>query len=163
MGTPGTAGAGSSAIATELKQLNSINIELGNLGIQQAEILGNTSISIQTGYRAINPSFAVSTTQNGFYRSGAAGRLGNDGIYFDNTIDGAIAEFQYHCPEMTPAVFELKYTEGTVLEINPPSGYFSQPLPFTQDASILMAPSLRAPGTTNFLIRYGYSVGKQIQ
>jgi RHS repeat-associated protein len=108
-----------------------------------------------TAYRAVNPAYAESTAQSGFYRSGAAGRLGNDGIYVNSTIEGAIAEFQFHNPGVSPAVFRVQYPVGSTLNISPPSGYFNQPLPFTQGANILTAPSLRAPGTMNMLIREG--------
>jgi len=114
-------------------------------------------------YRAINPQFAESTAQNGFFRSGAPGRLGNDGIYANTTPQGAIAEFQFHNPGVTPAVFEVNYPLSPALRIDPPSGYFSQPLPFTGGANILQAPSLRAPGTQNFLIREGATPGLRLQ
>jgi hypothetical protein len=109
-----------------------------------------------TAYRAINPAFADATEASGqFYRSGAAGRLGNDGIYANSTIEGATAEFQFHNPGVDPVVFKVQYPTGPTLNISPPSGYFSSPLPFTGDANILTAPSLRAPGTLNLLIREG--------
>jgi hypothetical protein len=109
-----------------------------------------------TAYRAINPAFADSTAQSGqFFRPGAAGRLGNDGIYANSTVEGAIAEFQYHNPGVNPAVFKVEYPVSPTLNISPPSGYFNQPLPFTQGANILSAPSVRAPGTINMLIREG--------
>jgi RHS repeat-associated protein len=114
-------------------------------------------------YRAINPQFAESTAVNGFYRSGAAGRLGNDGIYANSTIEGAIAEFGHHNPGITPAVFEVRYPASTPLRIDPPSGYFNQPLPFTQGSNIIQAPSLRASGTTNLLIRDGAVPGIRLQ
>lgn len=122
-----------------------------------------TAAKTGTAYRAIHPDFIESTVLKGFYRSGAAGRLGNDGLYANNTVKGAIAEFQYHNPGITPAVFEVKYPLSTPLKINPPSGYFAQPLPFTQGANILTAPSIRATGTNNLLIRQGAEVGLQIQ
>lgn len=59
-------------------------------------------------------------------------------------------------------VFEVNYPLSTPLQINPPSGYFAQPLPFTQGANILVAPSVRAPGTTNLLIRQGARVGSRL-
>lgn len=114
-------------------------------------------------YRAINPQFAESTAQNSFFRSGAPGRLGNDGIYANTTPQGAIAEFQFHNPGVTPAVFEVNYPLSPALRIDPPSGYFSQPLPFTGGANILQAPSLRAPGTQNLLIREGAAAGLRLQ
>jgi hypothetical protein len=115
-------------------------------------------------YRAINPAYAESTAQSGqFFRSGAAGRLGNDGIYANSTIEGAIAEFQFHNPGVNPAVFRVQYPVSPTLNISPPSGYFSQPLPFTQGANILTAPSLRAPGTVNLLIREGAVPAGRIQ
>ncbi|MBB1287299.1 hypothetical protein HRH25_23185 [Flavisolibacter sp. BT320] len=118
----------------------------------------------KVAYRAIDPRYAESTLANGFYRSGAPGRLGNDGIYANSTIEGAIKEFQHHNPGIKPAVFEVKYKSGNALHVNPPpSLYYNQPLPFTQGANILVSPSLRAPGTTNLLIREGAQVGKRIQ
>ena len=114
-------------------------------------------------YRAINPAFAQSTAANGFYRSGAAGRLGNDGIYANSTIEGAVAEFAHHNPGINPAVFKVNYPASTPLKIDPPSGYFNQPLPFTGGSNILQAPSLRAPGTTNLLIREGAVPGGRIR
>jgi hypothetical protein len=117
-----------------------------------------------TAYRAINPAYADTTEASGqFYQSGAAGRLGNDGIYANTTPEGAIAEFQYHNPGVDPAVFEVQYPASPTLNISPPSGYFSSPLPFTGDANILAAPSLRAPGTVNMLIRNGAVPGARIQ
>jgi len=128
---------------------------------------GRSSFAAKGGeglaYRAINPQFAESTAANGFYRSGAAGRLGNDGIYANSTIEGAIAEFGHHNPGISPSVFEVRYPTSTPLRIDPPSGYFNQPLPFTQGANILEAPSVRVPSTTNWLIREGAVPGNQVR
>jgi hypothetical protein len=117
-----------------------------------------------TAYRAIAPAYADSTAASGqFYRSGIPGRLGNDGVYASSTVEGAIAEFQAHNPTIQPAVFEVKYPLGPTLKIDPPSGYFNSPLPFTQDANILEALSFRAPGTVNYLIRQGAVPGDRIK
>jgi hypothetical protein len=113
-------------------------------------------------YRAISAEYAESTIAKGFYKSGAAGRLGNDGIYANTTVQGALKEFYFHNPNGKAAVFEVRYPVSQPLVINPPSGYFSQPLPFTQNYNILAAPSLRAEGTTNLLIREGAKVGNRI-
>jgi hypothetical protein len=121
-----------------------------------AEFLAAEGGETLTAYRAINPAYADTTEASGqFYQSGAAGRLGNDGIYANTTPEGAIAEFQYHNPGVDPVVFKVQYPASPTLNISPPSGYFSSPLPFTGDANILTAPSLRAPGTLNLLIRNG--------
>jgi len=135
-------------------------------GMASSSLRMETQLAAETeglAYRAINPQFAESTAQNGFFRSGAAGRLGNDGIYANTSMEGAIAEFSYHNPGITPAVFEVKYPLSPTLRIDPPSGYFSQPLPFTGGANILEAPSLRAPGSVNFLIRDGATPGLRLQ
>lgn len=79
---------------------------------------------------------------------------------YKNTVEGALKEFYYHNPNGTPALFEVKYPLSRPLYIDPPSGYFKSPLPFTQDANILIAPSVRAAGTSNLLIREGATVGK---
>lgn len=75
----------------------------------------------------------------------------------------AAAEFSFHNPGVAPAIFEVKFPLSRPLQINPPSGYFSQPLPFTQGANILQAPSLRVPGTFNLLIRNGARPGLRLQ
>jgi len=110
-------------------------------------------------FRAIDPQYAQSTAENGFYLSGAPGH----GIYANSTIEGAIKEFQFHVPDVIPAVFEVRVPSGLRLQIDPPSGYFKQPLPFTEGANILEAPSVRAPGTINLLIRDGATPGARVQ
>ena len=118
-----------------------------------------------TTYRAIDPKYVQSTLDNGFYRSGTAGRLGNDGIYANSSAEGAIAEFQYHNPGVNPTVFEVNYPVGSTLNVSPPAGnfYIESPLPFTQGANVLTAPSLRQPGTINYLIRAGAVPGRIVQ
>ncbi|WP_041691236.1 hypothetical protein [Elusimicrobium minutum] len=117
--------------------------------------LGTTTTG--TGYRVIESKYAQSTLESGtFYQSGAAGRIGNDGTYINNTIEGAIKEFIYHKPNTPFTVFEVNYPITPSLNISsPPSNYINQPLSFTGDVNILTTPSLRAPGTTNLLIREG--------
>ena len=139
---------------------------MASLGVllRGAAYADDLAVAANSGaYRAINPAFAESTAANGFYRSGAAGRLGNDGIYANSTIKGAVAEFAHHNPGISPAVFKVNYPASTPLRIDPPSGYFNQPLPFTGGSNILQAPSLRAPGTTNLLIREGAVPGGRIR
>ncbi len=63
------------------------------VGVLKFSRLG--TIGEGVGYRAINPEFAGSTFKNGFFRSGAAGRLGNDGIYANTTVEGAIKDFLF--------------------------------------------------------------------
>jgi len=117
-----------------------------------------------TAYRAINPAYAESTAESGqFFQSGAAGRLGNDGVYANSTVEGAISEFQYHNPGVEPAVFRVQYPISPTLNVSPPAGYFDSALPFTGDANILTAPSIRAPGTVNLLIRAGATPAGRIQ
>jgi hypothetical protein len=149
----------------EVKLLNNakelLTIPYANVS-KSTSILESFGVKSGIAYRAIHPDFAESTILNGFYRSGLRGRLGNDGIYANNTVKGAIAEFQHHNSGVTPVVFEVNYPLSTPLQIDPPSGYFAQPLPFTQGANILVAPSVRAAGTTNLLIRQGARVGSRI-
>jgi RHS repeat-associated protein len=121
--------------------------------------------STPMAYRAVDPKYAQATLDSGFYKSGSAGRLGNDGIYANSSVQGAVAEFQYHNPGVSPTVFEVKYSAGSTLNVNPPAGnfYVESPLPFTQGANTLSAPSLRQPGTMNYLIRDGAVPGRIIQ
>ena len=115
------------------------------------------------GYRAIDAAYVETTTANGFYRSGAAGRLGGDGIYFNSTPEGALKEFSFHS-SATPALFEVRYPISKPYLFNPPpSIYQTGAIEGTEGFNILAAQSLRAPGTMNFLIRSGEKVGKQIK
>jgi len=106
-------------------------------------------------YRAIDAQYTLSTVENGFYRSGVPGRLGNDGIYASSCVEGAIAEAQYHNPGVELVVFEVIYPVEPTLYVSPPTGYFyiESPLPFSGGVNILSAPSLRLPGSMNYLIR----------
>lgn len=117
----------------------------------------NTTRNTGTGYRVIDARYAESTLKSGrFFKSGAAGRLGNDGVYINNTIEGAIAEFKFHNPQTPFSIIETQYPLGNLLEItHTPNNLFNSRLPFTGDANILVAPSLRAPHTMNLLIREG--------
>jgi RHS repeat-associated protein len=139
---------------------------LGKVAAKGISVLmkSGSSEGIGTAYRAINPSYAESTVKNGFYRSGFPGRLGNDGIYANTTIEGAIKEFSFHNPNVKPIVFEVKYPMSKPLNISPPSStYFAGPMPFTEGANILAAPSIRQPNTMNLLIRQGAQVGARIK
>ena len=132
--------------------------------VELEEAALGTEGEIGIAYRAIPEDYADSTIESGFYQSGNPGRLGSDGIYANSTPEGALAEFQYHNPGISPAVFEVQYPVSPTLVINPPpSLYYESSLPFTQGANILTAPSLRAPGTINLLIRQGATPGMRIQ
>jgi hypothetical protein len=139
---------------------------VGNLirGAEAASTVAEGASEGQTAFRAIDPKFPLPEEGGSFFRSGSPGRLGNDGIYANTTREGAVAEFQYHNPGVEPAVFEVNVPKGSTLNIErPPTGYSNSPLPFTQDANVLTAPSVRAPGTTNLLIRDGATVGGRVQ
>jgi RHS repeat-associated protein len=139
-----------------------------SMGLPAVKLAGTSKYGY--AYRAVDPNFA-SATKFGkpFWRSGNPNRLGPDGVYANNAIEGAILEFQNGNPNINPAVFECRYPLSKPLHIDPvPLGpehgapYWNQPLPFTQGYNILTAPSLRATGTTNIFIRSGDIVGRRI-
>ena len=107
------------------------------------------------GYHATTAEAAESILATGFRTPTSAGRLGT-GIYVNNTVEGAAAEFMFHRPGVSPTILQVEYPVGRNLLIShPPSGYTFGNLPFTSDANTLTAPSLRATGTFNTLIRSG--------
>lgn len=133
--------------------LADLTLEVAPFTVMTRSLLLPKKQNVQYGYRAIDPRYAAATEENGFYRSGSAGRLGNDGLYVSDSIKTAIAEFKFHNPDIEPAVFRVEFDLGKVLDIEPPLGYFDSSLPFTLDAAILRAPSVRDVGGMNYLIR----------
>jgi RHS repeat-associated protein len=115
-------------------------------------------------YRAVDPRYPLPARGESFYRSGAKGRLGSDGIYANSSVEGAIAEFNHHVPGIAPAVYQLKVPNLPRLRLDPPPiGYTKGTLPNTEGFGVLEAPSLRLEGSTNYLIRSGDVVGKRMQ
>ncbi len=110
------------------------------------------------GYHATKPQNAPYIMEQGV-RSSAGGRLG-EGVYVSDTVEGAIAEYNAHNPglRLKPAIIEVEYTPGVNLKVTPPSQYYEGPLPFTQGAGSLTAPSVRVGGTVNTVIRNGTAV-----
>jgi hypothetical protein len=84
------------------------------------------------------------------------GRLGSGGVYVNDTIEGAIGEFQYHNPGVEPSVLGVQYDLGVNASAGvPPVNYVTE-LPLNVDT--ISAPSIRVPGTTNTNILNGSAV-----
>jgi len=105
------------------------------------------------GYHATSPGAAQSITQSGFQAGTRPGRLGSGGTYVNNTPAGAIDEFAYHSPGVTPSVIRVEYNQGVnASAVIPPRNYVGQhPL----NVESISAPSIRAPGTVNTNILNG--------
>lgn len=100
------------------------------------------------GYHATHPDVVPLIQQNGFRPGIAPGRLGSNGTYVNNTVEGAIAEFQHHNPGVTPGILKVEYDAGiNASSVVPPKGYVEN-FPFYNVDSV-SAPSVRLPGTTN--------------
>lgn len=113
-----------------------------------SSLVGRNSSSSQIGYHATLPEVAPLILQNGFRNGSAPGRLGTGGIYVNNTRQGAIAEFQYHNPGVTPSIFRVSYNPGRVATTNTAPRNYVERLPFFNVNSI-SAPSVRLPGSIN--------------
>lgn len=102
---------------------------------------------VTIGYHATYPEAAASILEGGFRPGSKAGRLGSGGVYVNDSVSGAIDEFSYHNPGVTPTVLKVEYSPGrNATAVTPPQKYVeSHPL----DADSVSAPSVRAPGTIN--------------
>jgi hypothetical protein len=108
----------------------------------------------QIGYHATDPA-NVDSILNGGLNNSAAGRLGGEGVYVNDTQEGAIAEYMARNPNgRAPSVLQVEYNPGLNYTISPPPvGYTTGPLPFAADT--LTTESVRLPGTFNTIIRNG--------
>ncbi|MBP8259891.1 MAG: hypothetical protein KA118_09545 [Verrucomicrobia bacterium] len=124
--------------------------------VRHAENVVGTAKSV--GYHATKPQNAPYIMRQGV-RPSISGRLG-EGVYVSDTVEGAIAEYNAHHPglRLKPAVIEIEYYPGVNLKVTPPTRHYEGPLPFTQNADTLTAPSVRAGGTMNTVIRNGTAV-----
>jgi hypothetical protein len=105
------------------------------------------------GYHATHPD-AVAAIQKGGFRPGTKpGRLGSGGVYVNDTVDGAIAEFSFHNPGVKPAILEVEYDAGVNASASVPPRLYVKEHPLDLDS--ITAPSLRAPGTQNTNILNG--------
>jgi|GEM_PF-1746823 len=100
------------------------------------------------GYHATHADIAPLILENGFRPGTAPGRLGSGGTYVNSSPEGAIAEFQYHNPGVTPSVLKVEYNPGINASTSVAPNNYVNTLPFYKVDSI-SAPSLRLPGTTN--------------
>lgn len=109
---------------------------------------------VSIGYHATHPDIAPLIQQNGFRAGTAPGRLGSGGTYVNNTHAGAVAEFQYHNPGVTPAVLKVQYDPGINASATIAPRNYVETLPLYNVDSI-SAPSLRMPGTININVLNG--------
>jgi len=114
------------------------------------------------GYHATDPAVVLLIEQNGFRNGQAPGRLGANGVYVNNSPEGAIAEFTHHNPGKQPAVLQVKYSPGVEAVAN------AAPTQYVRDISLnvdsVTAPSVRAPQTINTnVFNDSVSVIKRVQ
>lgn len=104
----------------------------------------------QIGYHATKPQYAPSIRETGFRTGSSPGRLGSGGVYVNNSRAGAIAEFSYHNPGVTPEVLKVRYQPGVNAVTDfAPRGYVNS-LPLNVDS--ITAPSVRFPSSQNTII-----------
>lgn len=101
----------------------------------------------RVGYHATDPDVVSLIEKNGFRNGQAPGRLGANGVYVNNTPEGAIAEFTHHNPGKTPAVLKVEYSPGVEAVTNVAPTKYVKDIPLNVDS--VSAPSVRAPTTTN--------------
>jgi hypothetical protein len=101
----------------------------------------------RVGYHATYSEAAQGIRQTGFRPGTKPGRLGSGGTYVNNTPEGAVAEFAFHNPGVTPEVLRVRYNPGVeaVTDVAP-VGYVER-LPLNVDS--ITAPSVRLPSTRN--------------
>jgi RHS repeat-associated protein len=99
------------------------------------------------GYHATRPHAADSIMRDGFRLGSEPGRLGSHGVYVNSTLEGAVAEFQFHNPGITPKILKVNYSPGVNAVASVAPGSYVSRLPLNVNS--ISAPSLRAPGTIN--------------
>ncbi len=88
----------------------------------------------EVGYHATKINNVESILKNGL-RNSSKGRLGGEGIYVNNTLNGAIAEFRHYYPDEAYSVLKVEYNKGLNLIVSPPPlSKSSGLLPFTKGA-----------------------------
>jgi RHS repeat-associated protein len=102
------------------------------------------------GYHATHSQYAKSIRATGFRAGSSPGRLGSGGVYVNNTRAGAIAEFAYRNPGVTPQVLRVRYQPGVeAITDVAPRGYVDH-IPLNVDS--ITAPSVRLPSSQNTII-----------
>ncbi len=106
-----------------------------------------TGASERVGYHATDSDVVALIEKSGFKNGQAPGRLGANGVYVNNTAEGAIAEFTFHNPGKTPAVLKVKYSPGVEAVTDVTPNKYIKDIPLNVDS--VSAPSVRAPKTEN--------------
>ncbi|MBL7249130.1 hypothetical protein [Alloalcanivorax marinus] len=110
--------------------------------------------NVKIGYHATHPDVVPLIKENGFRSGLAPGCLGSGGTYVNDTMEGAISEFQYHNPGGSPEILKVEYDAGVNAFTNvPPKGYVEN-FPF-YDVDSVSAPSVRLPDTINTSVLNG--------
>ena len=108
------------------------------------------------GYHATTPEAAESILQSGFRLGTKPGRLGSGGVYVNNTVEGAMAEFAQHNPVVSPSVLRVQYQTGVnAMAATPPANYVMQ---YPLNVGSISAESVRLPGTFNTNILNGTAI-----
>jgi hypothetical protein len=104
-------------------------------------------IEKRIGYHATEPDVVPLIEKNGFRNGKQPGRLGSNGVYVNNTPEGAIAEFMHHNPGKKPAVLQVEYSPGVEAVTDIAPQHYTKEIPLNVDS--VTAPSVRAPTTKN--------------
>ena len=109
--------------------------------------MGGGAAPKRIGYHATDPEVVPIIEKEGFKNGTAPGRLGANGVYVNNTPEGAIAEFAHYNPGKNPAVLQVDYSPGVEAVTDVAPSKYIQDIPLNVDS--VSAPSVRAPSTTN--------------
>jgi hypothetical protein len=110
----------------------------------------------QIGYHATTPEAANAILNSGFRLGTNPGRLGTGGVYVNDTVDGAISEFGFHNPGITPTVLQVEYSQGVNASTLVSPVNYVETLPLNVDS--ITAPSLRLPSSFNTNVLNGSAV-----
>ena len=138
-------------ISDSRREAASLKKILPNEEFSQSWFTGIFTNEKRIGYHATTPSAAGAIKKDGFIQS-SKGRLGGQGIYVNDSREGAIAEYRYHNPDgPEPDVLKVEYEPGLEYRVKAKQGEASGGVPVKADT--LTTESLRASGTYNSIIR----------
>ena len=167
---PGAAVAAASIFAPKILETAGDLFKAGRRIGNAAESIGDAAKAIENtgdaakaaskgagvGYHATTPEAAKAIQQNGFRLGTKPGRLGSGGVYVNNTVEGAMAEFAHHNPGISPSVLKVQYQTGVnAMASTPPANYVMQ---YPLNVGSISAESVRLPGTFNTNILNGTAI-----
>jgi hypothetical protein len=121
----------------------------------------NGDDAISVGFLAPTSEGAEGIIENGFRTGTNPGRLGSGGVYLNDTIEGAAAEFAHYNPSLNPTTLRVQYQAGVNAStaVAPVGRRMNIPL---NNIDSISAPSVRLPGTTNTHVLNGTAEAMEV-